>query len=161
MSFSLFFNIIFLFSYRLAPEHPFPAGPDDCTAVTEELLRHGSQLLPSLDRNKIFVAGDSAGGCLAAVVATRLAQRTNLKHKLAVRRSFVSECILLQGQILIYPVLQICDMMTSSYQHYNKLTPSHGFLSPRQVAMWLLFYAGFEATEDQIKVLSSLCKRFK
>ena len=73
-----------LFSYRLAPEHPFPAGPDDCTAVTEELLRHGSELLPKLDRDKIFVAGDSAGGCLAAVVATRLVQKTDLKHQLAV-----------------------------------------------------------------------------
>ena len=46
--------------YRLAPEHPFPAGLDDCIAVTRALAASG----------KVAVAGDSSGGNLAAVVAS-------------------------------------------------------------------------------------------
>lgn len=48
--------------YRLAPEHPFPAGLEDCIAVTRALAATG----------KVAVAGDSAGGNLAAVVANEV-----------------------------------------------------------------------------------------
>jgi acetyl esterase len=48
--------------YRLAPEHPFPAGLEDCIAVTRALAAMG----------KVAVAGDSAGGNLAAVVANEV-----------------------------------------------------------------------------------------
>jgi acetyl esterase len=51
--------------YRLAPEHPFPAAFEDALAVFRQ-LRDASPL-PGVDR--ILVAGDSAGGNLAATVA--------------------------------------------------------------------------------------------
>lgn len=54
-------------NYRLAPEHPFPAGLDDCVTAYEWLLRSG------IPADKIVVAGDSAGGnlTLALLVALR------------------------------------------------------------------------------------------
>ncbi len=73
--------------YRLAPEHPFPAPHDDCWAVTTWLAGHGREV--GGDPARLAVAGDSAGGNLAAGVALRARD----------------EGLELAFQLLIYPCL--------------------------------------------------------
>jgi len=73
--------------YRLAPEHRFPAAVEDAVAATRWISANASAL--GMDAERLVVAGDSAGGNLAAVVA--LAAREAGGPKIAM-------------QVLVYPV---------------------------------------------------------
>ncbi len=84
--------------YRLAPEHKFPAAPDDCLAATRWAGAHAAEL--NADPARIALAGDSAGGNLAAVTALRVRDEGGPA---------------LCAQLLIYPVTD-ADTNNASYR---------------------------------------------
>jgi acetyl esterase len=55
--------------YRLAPEHPFPAGSDDCLAVAQWLVEHAEA---EFGTDRLLVGGESAGGYFAALTLLRV-----------------------------------------------------------------------------------------
>lgn len=83
-------------AYRLAPEHKFPAAPEDAYAATQWVAAHGDTL--GVDTGRLMVAGDSAGGCLSAVVAQETKKRGGAK---------------LRAQMLIYPCTQFLQLTPS------------------------------------------------
>lgn len=58
--------------YRLAPENPYPAGPDDCEAAALWLLRESVGMFGT---DKLFIGGESAGAHLSLVTIIRLRDR--------------------------------------------------------------------------------------
>jgi len=99
--------------YRLAPEAKFPAAPEDCYAATCWAAAHAREL--GADPSRVAVAGDSAGGNLAAVVAQLARERSGptLSH-----------------QLLIYPVTHHA-FDTVSYRENGE-----GYLLTRGMMQW-------------------------
>jgi acetyl esterase len=74
--------------YRLAPEHPYPAALDDCETVTRWATANAGRF--GLSPASVAIAGESAGGNLAACLALRLREAGD---------------VTLAGQVLIYPAV--------------------------------------------------------
>ncbi|HEX6548699.1 MAG TPA: alpha/beta hydrolase [Candidatus Dormibacteraeota bacterium] len=118
-------TIVFAADYRLAPEHPFPAALEDAWTVTRWVHEHAAEI--GADPDRIAVAGDSAGGNLAAVVALRARD----------------EGLPLRLQVLIYPVTD-CDLDTESY-HVN----AEGYGLTRAAMEW---YWNHYCPEPQLRL---------
>jgi acetyl esterase len=102
--------VVVSIDYRLAPEHPFPAAVDDAWAATEWVGSHVEEL--GGDPARLVVAGDSAGGNLAAVMAMTARDRG------APAIAF---------QVLIYPVVdqRRKSSLTSPHTKSGVLTAAH------------------------------------
>ena len=93
-------SLVVSVDYRRAPEHRFPAALEDCCAAVRWCAGHAAEI--GGDPTRLAVAGDSAGGNLAAAVALR--GRDDGGPTLAL-------------QVLIYPVTN-CAFDTASYHQY-------------------------------------------
>ncbi|MFE1755732.1 alpha/beta hydrolase, partial [Streptomyces anandii] len=61
--------------YRLAPEHPFPAGPEDCEAAARWLVKHAAA---EFGTKRLLIGGESAGAHLSVVTLLRLRDRHDI-----------------------------------------------------------------------------------
>lgn len=111
-------------AYRLAPEHPFPAAVDDAVAAWRWACANAGTL--GIDRSRISIGGDSAGGNLAAVVSL-LTARTDEAPA---------------AQLLIYPSVDPVTVRRS-----RELYGAGLFLTTRDVEAFERAYRGGQSGE--------------
>ena len=111
--------------YRLAPEHPFPAAPEDCYAATMWVSEHGAEL--GVNPSRLAVVGDSAGGNLAAVVCLMAKERGGPP---------------IAFQALVYPV-------TDHVETASRAANAEGYLLTTAAMDWFIdHYADDEARKN-------------
>lgn len=114
--------VVISVEYRLAPEHPFPQGLEDCYAVAK--LVHQKQKEESLLPGKIILMGDSAGGNLAAAVALRARDTGEFN---------------VDTQILLYPATYWDHSITSPFESIRE--NGTGFiLTSKRVCDYMTLY---------------------
>ncbi len=97
--------------YRLAPEHPFPAGADDAERAWTWAAAHAKELGAN---DVLAVAGDSAGGNLSTIVAQR----------------FAGMPLAPRAQLLLYPTVD------HESDHPSKTLFAEGFFLTRKAMTW-------------------------
>ncbi len=114
--------VVVAVDYRLAPEHPFPAAADDAVAAARWVAQHLEEFGGS---DRLAVAGDSAGGNLAAVVAQVLRD----------------DGTPLAGQFLVYPAVD------AEGEYPSRVDNAQGYFLEKDTMDWFYgHYAG--AWED-------------
>ncbi|XP_053701419.1 neutral cholesterol ester hydrolase 1-like [Synchiropus splendidus] len=117
--------------YRLYPV-VFPEPYLDCLAVAKHLLSHEVLAQYSIDPDRVGVAGDSAGGNLAAAVAQEISQDDTVTVKFRL-------------QALVYPALQALDFNTPSYLDSHNVPPAY---RSAMIKFWLQ-YLGAGVSKQQ------------
>lgn len=112
--------------YRLAPKHPFPTAPEDCFAAYKWTLDNADLL--GIDKTRIAVGGDSAGGNLAAVVSQMARDRGE---------------VLPTCQMLVYPVTD--RRMTS--ESSRLMTDAPMWNSTLSKMMWQGYLQGYDGED--------------
>ena len=102
--------------YRLAPEHKFPAAVDDAYAATVWVADHAEEI--GVDKRRVAVGGDSAGGNLAAVVA--LIARGKSTPRLAY-------------QLLVYPSTD-----SGAFETPSHVENAEGYFLTKDLVKWFL-----------------------
>ena len=116
-------------AYRRAPEHPFPAGLEDCYAATCWVAEYGAE--HGLDGCRLAIGGASSGGNLAAAVALLARERGGPPLVL---------------QLLVYPPLDHLAATPSMLE-----SPGLPFFSPKDVAWcWSHYLTGVADGESPL-----------
>ncbi|XP_001364220.2 arylacetamide deacetylase-like [Monodelphis domestica] len=119
-------------NYRLSPQYHFPTQFEDVYDALRWFLRKKVLAEYGVDPTRICIAGDSAGGNLAAAVNQKLLDDPEIKIKVKI-------------QSLIYPALQGLDMDLPSYRENGHLP----FLTKHQmVVFWSRYFTSDEALEE-------------
>ncbi len=121
--------------YRLAPEHPFPAGLDDCATAIEWCWREAASL--GAPAGKLAVLGASAGGNIAIAAMLKLAAAG-------------SECRPL-FHIQFYPICD-CAMDTPSYAENGS---GYFLTAPDMAWYWDAYMAGDDPATPLASILRS------
>ena len=115
--------------YRRSPEAVFPAAVEDCYAAAQFVAAECESL--NVDANKLIVAGDSAGGGLAAAVSLMARDRNGPT---------------IRQQVLIYPVLDSrCD--TRSYEDFAE---GHGLRRSTMQWFWQQYLGSSPETDNPL-----------
>lgn len=112
---------VLLPEYRLCLDHPFPAALDDAWATLVWAASNAASL--GVDRERLIVLGDSAGGALAAGVAQRALDEGGPR---------------LLAQLLVYPVTD----HESKSESARTFTDTPGWTAGSNVNMWRLYLRG-------------------
>ena len=118
--------IVISVDYRLAPEHPYPDGLDDCKYI---LTNYKEVLVDFKFKDEIIITGDSAGGAICSSLSMFSQSDSNLK---------------IDKQILIYPCVDY-TMNSDSYKENGE-----GFLLEASKVEWY-FENYFQNNEDRVK----------
>jgi acetyl esterase len=118
--------------YRLAPEHPFPAGLEDVLATVRWLAVNAREL--DGDPDRLAIAGDSAGGNLATVASRRLRDDRGPALRL---------------QALVYPV---CNSALDT-RSYRECSDGFGLTAQDMEHFWQLYLAGADGSDPDASPL--------
>lgn len=118
--------------YRLAPEHPFPAAIEDGYSVITWIAQHADELC--VDPYRLVVAGDSAGGTIAAVVCQLAARADGPRIAL---------------QVLLCPVTDLAE------ESESRQAFAEGYFIERSTLQWAkaVYCAGAEPSDPRVSPL--------
>jgi acetyl esterase len=122
--------IVISVEYRLAPEHPYPAGIDDCLEV---LINYQACLAGLNFSNALYIIGDSAGGAICTTLAMQSQQDKRLR---------------IDKQILIYPSVDYTGQQPSFTENGS------GFLLEQDKITW--YFNQYFKASDNLKAASPL-----
>ena len=119
-------------AYRLAPEHPLPAAIEDGVCITTWIAEHADEL--HVDSDRLVVAGDSAGGTIAAVVC-QLASRD-------------------AGPRIVLQVL-LCPVTDLAAESESRRTFAAGYFIERSTLEWAkgVYCAGADLRDPRVSPL--------
>ncbi|KAE9549431.1 hypothetical protein FO519_007364 [Halicephalobus sp. NKZ332] len=115
--------------YKLAPEAVFPSQLNECEKVVKAVFEESYSFL-EIDKSKIILMGDSAGGNLAASISQRLLRKELQNY--------------IKCQVLIYPATNITDFQTPSYQFFERKYRNTAIIQSKIFTTLMLMYLGID-----------------